>query len=119
MFATLEAASRSAFLLRAEIEMHGVDTGLISSRGAWIQIGSEPGSGAGTVRGIPQIWAERTREGGNLAALLSEPDSSMHWTVLGLHRYNDTISLAHVGIPEDRAEGIAGIKAIATSLRFD
>jgi hypothetical protein len=44
MFATLEAASRSAFLLRAEIEMHGVDTGLISSRGAWIQIGSEPGS---------------------------------------------------------------------------
>ena len=43
----------------------------------------------------------------------------MHWTVLGLYTENDTVSIAHLGIPEDRDEGIAGLEAIVTSLRFD
>jgi len=42
----------------------------------------------------------------------------MHWTVLGLYTVNDTIFLAHLGTPENRDEGIAGLEAIATSLRL-
>ena len=48
-----------------------------------------------------------------------ERRGSMHWTVLGLYAVNDTIFLAHLGTPENRDEGIAGLEAIATSLRLD
>ena len=48
-----------------------------------------------------------------------EVRGSMHWTVLGLFNSTDTISLAHVGTPEDREEGIAGLEAIASSIRFE
>ena len=36
-----------------------------------------------------------------------------------MYTANDTVSLAHLGIPEDREEGLDGLEAIATSLRFD
>ena len=44
---------------------------------------------------------------------------SMHWTVLSVYRTNDTVSLAHLGIPEDRDDGITGLEEIAAALRFD
>ena len=45
VFARLDAAGRRALLERAELELQAIDTGLISSRGAWIQVGSEARSG--------------------------------------------------------------------------
>jgi len=38
---------------------------------------------------------------------------------LGFFNSSDTISLAHVGTPENREEGLAGLEEIAKSLRFD
>ena len=46
-----------------------------------------------------------------------ERRGSMHWTVLGLYTDVDTILLAHLGTPENREEGIAGLESIATTLR--
>jgi hypothetical protein len=43
----------------------------------------------------------------------------MYWTVLGLFTSSDTISLAHVGTPENRDEGLSALEEIATSIRFD
>jgi hypothetical protein len=43
----------------------------------------------------------------------------MHWTVLGLYGDTDTISLAHVGTPENQEEGLDDFEALATSIRFD
>jgi hypothetical protein len=48
-----------------------------------------------------------------------EARGSMYWTVLGVYSSNDTVSLAHLGAPEDRNEGIAGFEEIVASLRFD
>jgi len=48
-----------------------------------------------------------------------EARGSMYWTVLGVYSSNDTVSLAHLGTPEDRDEGIAGFEEIAATLRFD
>ncbi len=48
-----------------------------------------------------------------------ETRGSLHWTVLGVYTTNDTVSLAHLGTPENRAEGIAGFETIATTLRFN
>jgi hypothetical protein len=45
VFAGLDATGRSAAPERAEFELDGIDTGLISSRGAWIQVGSETRTG--------------------------------------------------------------------------
>lgn len=47
-----------------------------------------------------------------------EARGSLHWTVLGVYTREDTVSLAHLGTPENRDEGIAGFEAIATTLRF-
>jgi hypothetical protein len=44
---------------------------------------------------------------------------SMYWTVLGLFNASDTISLAHVGTPENRDEGLSALEAIVTSIHFD
>jgi hypothetical protein len=48
-----------------------------------------------------------------------EARGSLHWTVIGFFNSTDTISLAHVGTPEDRDEGLAALEAIVTSLRFN
>jgi hypothetical protein len=38
--------------------------------------------------------------------------------VVSYESSNDTVSLAHLGTPEDRNEGIAGFEEIVASLRF-
>jgi hypothetical protein len=48
-----------------------------------------------------------------------EARGSLHWTVIGFFNSSDTISLAHVGTPENREEGLAALEAIVTTLRFD
>ena len=161
-FATLDAPNRRAFLQRAEIELQAIDTGLISARGAWIQVGSEAGSGGWNLPRNPftrdplplglnerqkqALWerfaASRIQRapptakpkltlgsidvvsyGLNRVLRLrfksEEARGSMYWTVLGVYSSNDTVSLAHLGTPEDRAEGIAGFEEIAATLRFD
>jgi hypothetical protein len=161
-FAALDDPTRTAFLEQAEIQIQALDTGLISARGAWIQIGSEAGSGGwySTSRPLARdslrfglsdrekqaIWerfeASKVQRappndkpkltlelidvvtyGLNRALRIrfrsDEARGSMYWTVLGVYTSNDTVSLAHLGTPEDRDEGIAGLEAIATSLRFD
>jgi hypothetical protein len=45
VFARLDEAGRKKLLQSAELELQALDTGLISSRGAWIQVGSVAGSG--------------------------------------------------------------------------
>jgi hypothetical protein len=162
VFAALDGPTRTAFLEQAEIQIQALDTGLISARGAWIQIGSEAGSGGWYSTSSPlardslrfglsdrekqAIWErfeaskiqrappndkpKLTLElidvvtyGLNRALRIrfrsDEARGSMYWTVLGIYTSNDTVSLAHLGTPEDRDEGIAGLEAIATSLRFD
>jgi hypothetical protein len=161
-FAALDDTTRTAFLEQAEIQIQALDTGLISARGAWIQIGSEAGSGGWyssssplardplrfglTDREKQALWerfeASRVQRappndkpkltlelidvvtyGLNRALRIrfrsDEARGSMYWTVLGVYTSNDTVSLAHLGTPEDRDEGIADLEAIATSLRFD
>ena len=48
-----------------------------------------------------------------------EARGSLYWTVLGFFNSTDTISLAHVGTPENREEGLEALETIAKSLRFD
>lgn len=48
-----------------------------------------------------------------------EARGSMNWTVLGFYSANNTVSLAHVGTPENRDEGIDGLERIAVSIRYD
>jgi hypothetical protein len=48
-----------------------------------------------------------------------EARGSLHWTVIGFFNSSDTISLAHVGTPDNREEGFAAFEAIITSLRFN
>jgi len=157
VFATLNGANRAAFLERAELEMESIDTALISSGGAWIQIGSERASGGWyrssdplrfglSERDKQALWerfaSNRIQQapatdrpkltlesidvvnyGLNRALRVrfrsDEARGTMHWTVLGVYTANDTISVAHLGTPENRDEGIAGLEAIATSIRFD
>ena len=44
-FAGLDDAARKTFFEQAELQIQGLDTGLISERGAWIQISSQAGTG--------------------------------------------------------------------------
>jgi hypothetical protein len=39
--------------------------------------------------------------------------------VIGFFNSTDTISLAQVGTPEDRDEGLAALEAIVSSFRFN
>jgi len=156
VFARLDEAGRKQLLQNAELELQDLDTGLISSQGAWIQVRSVAGSGGYRSRGLPQfglsekeqqaLWehfATSRIQGAppsdkpvltlesidiptyGLNRLLrvrfrsDELRGSMHWTVLGLYTDVDSILLAHLGTPENREEGIAGLEAIATSLRLD
>jgi hypothetical protein len=157
VFASLDAAGRTAALQRAETELEGIDAGLISSGGAWIQVGSEARSGGwytssdplrfGLSEGEKQgLWQRFSTARIERAPATDKPKltlesidvvdyglnrvlrvrfrsdevrGSLHWTVLGLFNSTDTISLAHVGTPENRDEGLAGLEAIAETIRFD
>ena len=156
LFAGLDVAGRQKFLQSAELELQALDTGLISSQGAWIQVRSVAGSG-GYARGeLPRfgltdsekkaLWErfatrriESAPPGDKPVLTLESIDienygfnrllrlrfrsdelrGTLRWTVLGLYSENDTILLAHLGTPENPEEGLAGLDAIATSLRLD
>jgi len=155
VFARLDEAGRKKLLQNAQLELRALDTGLISSQGAWIQVRSVAGSGGYGSRGLPLFgFSEKEQQAlwerfatsriqgappedkpvltlesidfptyglNRLLRLRFRSDElrgSMHWTVLGLYTAVDTILLAHLGTPENRAEGIAGLEAIATSLRL-
>jgi hypothetical protein len=47
------------------------------------------------------------------------PRGSMHWTVLEFYSSSGVVTVAHVGIPEDSGEGIAGLEVLARSFRFE
>ena len=157
LFQTLDQGGRSAVMQRAELEMQGADTGLISSRGAWIQVRSQSGPGGWyTLRDLrfglsdrekQEIWqrlstnliqtappAEKpnltlesldvvedyyVRSILRLHFTADVPRGSMHWTVLEFYGSSGVVTVAHVGIPEDREEGIAGLDQLARSFRFE
>lgn len=155
LFARLDAAERKKLLQNAELELQAIDTGLISTQGAWIQVRSVAGSGmyprdffqyglserekraiwerfaSGRIQGAPStdkpvltlesidIGAYGLNRVLRLRFRSDEKRGAMHWTVLGLYFANDTIFVAHLGTPENREEGIAGLEAIASSLRLD
>jgi hypothetical protein len=48
-----------------------------------------------------------------------EARGSMHWTVLAVYSVTDTVSLAHLGTPENRDDGLDALETIVTSLRFN
>jgi hypothetical protein len=156
LFQTLDRASRSAFLQRAELELQVIDAGLISSGGAWIQVGSAAGSGGwyGSPDRLRFGLSEREKEAVwqhlSTGLVQSAPPTDkptltlesvdvvdyglnrvlrvrftseasrgmMHWTVLGFYSASDMVTIAHVGVPENQKEGIAGLEAIAYSFRF-
>ena len=157
LFQTLDEAGRSAAMQRAELEMRGSDTGLISSRGAWIQVMSRVGPGGwytfkdlrfGLSDGEKQaIWQQLSTNLIQTAPAAEKPNltlesidvledysvrsvlrlrftadvprGSMHWTVLEFYDSSGVVTVAHVGTPEDRDEGIAGLEVIARWFRFD
>jgi hypothetical protein len=142
---------------RAELEMQSGDTGLISSRGAWIQARSQSAPGGWyTFKELQFGLSDREKQAvwQRLRARLIQtapppekpnltlesldivedyavkhvlrlrftadvPRGSMHWTVLEFYGSSGVVTVAHVGIPEDRNEGIAGLEEIARWFRFD
>src|SRR4029450_13270111 len=60
------------------------------------------------VKGVPRL--RFTADG---------PRGSMHWTVLEFYGSSGVVNVAHVGIPEDSGEGIAGLEVLARSFRFE
>jgi hypothetical protein len=156
-FAGLDDAARNLFFAQADLQMQALDTGLISERGAWIQVSSKTGTGGWYSSGLAvrfgltdsqkkALWerfeAQRVANAPRndkptltlevidvvnyrLNRVLrmrfrsDEARGSLHWTVLGFYTENDTVSLAHLGTPENRDEGMAGFETIATTLRFD
>jgi hypothetical protein len=156
LFARLDPEGQKSFLQNAATELQALDTGLISSQGAWIQVGSLARSGGYGARDMTRygltesekkaLWARfatsriqrapptdrpaLTLESIDIATYglnrvlrvrfrSDEARGSMHWTVLGFYSAEDTILLAHLGTPENREEGLAGLEAIAASMRFD
>jgi len=55
IFARLDEAGRQKLLQNADLELQTLDTGLISSQGAWIQVRSVAGSGGYGQRGLPEF----------------------------------------------------------------
>src|SRR5215831_15662396 len=156
LFARLDEAGRKQLLQNAELELQRLNTGLISSQGAWIQDRSVGNTGGHGPRGLPQyglsdkeqqtLWEQfatnriqRAPPGDKPVLTLESIDiptyglnrllrvrfrsderrGSLHWTVLGLYTNIDTILFAHLGTPENHEEGMAGLEAIATSLRLN
>jgi hypothetical protein len=156
VFERLDEPGRKKLLQNAELELQSLDTGLISSQGAWIQVASAYNSGGYGLTDLTQyglsdrekqaMW-ERFATGRiqrapahdkpvltlesmdlvnyrfnrllRLRFRSDESRGSLHWTVLGLYTASDTILLAHLGTPENREEGIAGLETIAASLRLN
>ncbi len=156
LFQTLDEAGRTAAMQRAELEMQSGDTGLISSRGAWIQVRSQIGPGGwNTFKDLRFGLSDREKQAiwQRLAASLIQtappaekpnltlesldvvedyrvknvlrlrftadvPRGSMHWTVLEFYGSSGVVTVAYVGIPEDREEGLAGLEVLARSFRF-
>jgi len=157
VFETLDQAGRSAAMQRAELEMQGRDTGLISSRGAWIQVTSAGGVGGWytfkdlrfglseqekqaiwqrlstnliqaappaekpnlTLQSLDVVEDYRVKSVLRLRFTADGPRGSMHWTVLEFYSSSGVVTVAHVGIPEVRGEGIACLEALAYSFRFE
>lgn len=157
LFQTLDEAGRRVAMQRAELEIQSVDAGLISPRGAWIQVRSQGGPGGWYTfkdlrfglsdREKQAIWqrlstnmiqaaspAEKLNltlesmdvvEDYHVKSVLrlrftaDVPRGSMHWTVLEFYSDAGVVTVAHVGIPEDRTEGIAGLEMIARGFRFE
>jgi hypothetical protein len=157
LFQILDEAGRTAAMQRAELEMQSGDTGLISSRGAWIQIRSQASAGGWyTARDLrfglsdrekQAVWqrfssrliqAAPPAEKPNLTLESLDvvddynvkdvlrlrftsdvPRGSMHWTVLEFYGSSGVVTVTHVGIPEDREEGLAGLEMLARSFRFE
>lgn len=154
-FETLDDANRNAALERAQLEMQTRDTGLISPRGAWIQVASASAPGNWYARrdlrfGLSdrqkqEMWQQfstRLRQsatptenpnfilesldfeyyGANrplrLRFTADEPRGSIHWTVLEFYGSSGVVTVAHMGIPENRDEGIPGLEVLARSFRF-
>ncbi len=156
VFERLDEAGRSAAMQRVELDMQSRDTGLVSSRGAWIQVASAVGAGGWYTfkdlrfglgdREKQEIWqrlstnltqAAPAGEKPNLTLQSLDvvedywvrnvlrlrftadvPRGSMHWTVLEFYSSAGVVTVAHVGIPEDSGEGIAGLDVLAQSFRF-
>jgi hypothetical protein len=144
-FERLDEAGRRAQLERAELELESIDAGLISPEGAWIQVGSQARSGGWYSSNNPLRFGLTEQEKNGLwdnfarARIDHAPDvvdyglnrvlrvrfrsdearGSLYWTVIGFFNSSDTISLAHVGTPENREAGLSALEAIVTSLRFD
>jgi hypothetical protein len=157
VFETLDEAGRSAAMQRAELEMQGRDTGLISSGGAWIQVASAAGAGGWytfkdlrfglgdrekqaiwqrlstnliqaappaekpnlTLQSLDVVEDYRVKNVLRLRFTADGPRGSMHWTVLEFYGSSGVVNVAHVGIPEDSGEGIAGLEVLANSFRFE
>jgi hypothetical protein len=157
VFVRLDEAGRRALLERAELELQGIDTGLISASGAFIQVGSEarsigwynssnPLQFGVTEQEKKGLWERFSRTRIDNAPAADKPTltlesidvvdyglnrvlrvrfqsdearGSLHWTVIGFFSSSDTISLAHVGTPEDRDDGLTALEAIVTSLRLN
>ena len=45
--------------------------------------------------------------------------ASMHWAVLEFYGSSGVVTVARVGIPENREEGIDGLEVLARSFRFE
>jgi hypothetical protein len=156
LFQRLDEAGRTAAMQRAELEMQSGDTGLISSRGAWIQVRSQSGPGGWyTFKDLRFGLSDREKQAiwQRLAASLIQaappaekpnltlesldvvedydvrnvlrlrftadvPRGSMHWTILEFYGSSGVVTVAYVGIPEDREEGLAGLEVLARTFRF-
>ncbi len=157
LFQPLDEAGRSAAMQRAELEMQSPDAGLISSRGAWIQVMSRAGPGGWytfkdlrfglsdrekqaiwqqlstnliqtapaaekpnlTVESIDVVEDYYVRSVLRLRFTADVPRGSIHWTALEFYGSSGAVTVAHLGTPEDRDEGIAGLEEIARWFRFD
>jgi hypothetical protein len=122
VFARLDEAGRRALLERAELELQAIDTGLIASRGAWIQVGSEARSSGWYSSSNPLQFGLTAHPGIDRRRRLPiDPRLARSFPIRRSARLaaldrdrilqlsTDTISLAHVGTPEDRDESLAGL----------
>jgi hypothetical protein len=163
-FGGLDDAGRRVFFEQADLQIQALDTGLISERGAWIQVSSQAGTGGWYSSSLANpfsrdpvrfaltdsqkkaLWERFATQrvynapqndkpkltlevidvvnyGLNRVLRMrfrsDEARRSLYWTVLGLYTRDDTVSLAHLGTPENRDEGMAGFETVAATLRFD
>ena len=156
LFQQLDGAGRTAALQRAEQEMQRRDAGLISARGARIQVRSQQSPGgwytfqdlrfglsdrekqaiwqrfsASAIQAAPpaekpkltlesmDLQDYRDNRVLRLRFTADGPAGAMRWTILEFYGSSGAVIVAHVGTPENREEGIAGLEKLAQSFRFD